>query len=773
MSALRVDRFGRARPPLVTIAFGMLFAVMVSCMFAYTPTASADVDPVITTLSPSHGPVGTQVTVMGTGFGVLGPDGISQGKVHFGNVPAIVHSWTDTAVVCSVPLGFASGAVQVKLLIEDWPDVWVTSNSAPFTVDFGLTSLISPTHPDTSAWYGDRTATLRWEGPAAIDLAGEMSWPELLLASDIEVAGDLAYLATSDAGLRILDVSDPSHPTEAGFIVLEDAKGVVEINDVAVLGDYAYLAVDAFNDYYDPGYLVIVDVSDPAAPVYVSDLTWNVASCHVDGVEVGPSHAYALVSGVREGESTMSHWLRVIDVNDPAAPADVGGCWVTDDGFDLVSGVGELCLEGDKLYLGVNGLYVIDVQDPTSPSLVGTTSNPEAGSVCAGVAAGQGCVYAGSGGSGLDVYDVSQAAAPHFEKSVLCVHPYGTVERVMQIALTDTGLQRPLAFAAFKYPEVAVEVLDLSNALDPRPLGSIVPPDVGSPVSLVAQNEWLYGVCVPTFNSQPELTTWHLGPWAYSYTLDQNSGGVPDTVPEGAGGGLAGSANVTAPTDGIYYFHIRARDHAGNWGPTSTRKVQVDATPPVASDNADDGWHRGSVTVNLSATDAASGFSRWFVSFSGGYTGYLYSPTVTKTYSTWKRGGGSGVYTFTCRAYDNAGNASTLVTRTVKIDNMAPVTRDDAPRDATGQPIPQASPVTVHLTAIDQSGLSGAASTQWRLDGGTWQPGTSVLVSSSGPHWIGYYSTDNAGNAEQVKWRQVLVAGQSSASHARRLPLRR
>ena len=63
----------------------------------------------------------------------------------------------------------------------------------------------------------------------------------------------------------------------------------------------------------------------------------------------------------------------------------------------------------------------------------------------------------------------------------------------------------------------------------------------------------------------------------YSWVLDQTSGTTPDTVIDGTGtsvsyGGLA---------DGTYYFHVRAQDGAGNWGPASQVRVNVDTTPPV------------------------------------------------------------------------------------------------------------------------------------------------------------------------------------------------
>ncbi len=258
----------------------------------------------------------------------------------------------------------------------------------------------------------------------------------------------------------------------------------------------------------------------------------------------------------------------------------------------------------------------------------------------------------------------------------------------------------------------------------------------------------------------------HIGPDAYSYSLDQNPTGTPDTTPDGRQSGLGADHTLTAPGDGVYYFHVRAADHAGTWGPTVTRKVQIDTAAPTASDNADESWHQGGFTLNLSGSDAVSGFNRWFVNFSGGYAGYLYSSSVTKTYPTWKRGGGSGTYSFSYRAYDKAGNSTSLITKTVKVDGKPPQTANDAPRDSAGAPVPQSQALTVHLTAADQAALSGVKETWWSLDGGTWTKGTSVSVpAQNGYHFVRYYSVDNAGNLESVRTCAVRMVISAKALH--------
>ena len=68
--------------------------------------------------------------------------------------------------------------------------------------------------------------------------------------------------------------------------------------------------------------------------------------------------------------------------------------------------------------------------------------------------------------------------------------------------------------------------------------------------------------------------------------------------------------------------------------------------------------------------------------------------------------------------------------------------------------------VIVQLYAADGSGGAGVASTQWRLDGGSWKGGTRVVVAAPADavatRMLEYRSTDRAGNAEDVKATAIV-----------------
>ena len=90
--------------------------------------------PAITSVTPTSGPAGTQVTITGSGFGASQ----GNGKVMLGTAYGSVQSWSDTQVVAVVSPGSISGAAQVSQ-----GGVW--SNSTNFTVSVPTITSITPT----------------------------------------------------------------------------------------------------------------------------------------------------------------------------------------------------------------------------------------------------------------------------------------------------------------------------------------------------------------------------------------------------------------------------------------------------------------------------------------------------------------------------------------------------------------------------------------------------------------------------------------------------
>ncbi|OQY21905.1 MAG: hypothetical protein B6I35_07400, partial [Anaerolineaceae bacterium 4572_32.2] len=119
------------------------------------------------------------------------------------------------------------------------------------------------------------------------------------------------------------------------------------------------------------------------------------------------------------------------------------------------------------------------------------------------------------------------------------------------------------------------------------------------------------------YNNDDPAFTWTIpgGPApivGYSYVLDQNTGTTPDTIYDTTGL----SASYLDVSDGVWFFHVRALDDAGRWGPASHYRINIDTTAPnapasVTDESPDvDYDFDGSVTVYWTAVpDTGSGIS--------------------------------------------------------------------------------------------------------------------------------------------------------------------
>lgn len=148
------------------------------------------------------------------------------------------------------------------------------------------------------------------------------------------------YLADGNAGLKIVNATNPLQPT-----LLSTYQTSGSIHDVDVAGDYAYLA--------NEGRLLILRISNPASPSYVAS--------YYDGSTINRldvSGIYTLVSS--------SRGLLVVDTRDPANPTLSGS--YHNSGLDVSAfPSGRLAfLSGTG-----HGLEIVDFSEPANPALAG------------------------------------------------------------------------------------------------------------------------------------------------------------------------------------------------------------------------------------------------------------------------------------------------------------------------------------------------------------------------------------------------------------------
>ncbi len=282
------------------------------------------------------------------------------------------------------------------------------------------------------------------------------------------VAGSYAYLAARYRDLRVVDVTLPSDPQNVGSYEVPDPAA-----DVAATGSYLYVGLGYM------GTLLVIDVSDPSAPVDAA-----VVSAYGSAEAVAVQGDLAVVSGDDNstrvldisnplapallgtvvtpgmGERVAIHGdvayvadgyggLQIIDMSNPQLPV-VTGVWVT--GWSIH----DVATDGDYAYLAADGdgLQVIDVRIPSSPVLVGASDPP--GHYARAVAV-RGDMVAIADSAGLRVIDVSDPADP------VEIGRYLTQASASDVALSNGGGR--FAYLALDY--LGVATIDLADPAVP------------------------------------------------------------------------------------------------------------------------------------------------------------------------------------------------------------------------------------------------------------------------------------------------------------------
>jgi hypothetical protein len=164
------------------------------------------------------------------------------------------------------------------------------------------------------------------------------------MAMDVAVQGNLALVADYTGGLKVLDISSPTSPTEIGH--LDTVSMSFTSTSVAVRDSFA------FASWWPQPYFRSLDVADPSSPQVAGGC--NVFDQPGDIV-------------VRDTLAYLAVRLRfqVVSVAQPRAPVLVGSC-VTGDATSA-----GLWLTDTLAYVANDVTQVINVANPVSPSVVG------------------------------------------------------------------------------------------------------------------------------------------------------------------------------------------------------------------------------------------------------------------------------------------------------------------------------------------------------------------------------------------------------------------
>jgi hypothetical protein len=266
----------------------------------------------------------------------------------------------------------------------------------------------------------------------------------------VDVAAGYAYVAADQAGLHILNVSNPANPT---FVKAFETPSYVL--DVDVEGNYAYVAIEP---YWNPEIedfvsgLWVVNVSDKANPHLEG-------SCDIQGypTRVLARSSYVYVAAQDGG-------LCVVDARQPGSPSTVGQYLEAYSALDVDLAEGFAFLAD-----GGGGLRIIDVRQPTTPRQVGRYS--QVGTFSSLDVVGN-YAYLADEGNGLRIVQVSNASLP-------------TLYSVCNVPGVATGVKVSGRYAYITHIPVpslpeqppGLSIMDVLNPASPSRVGSCNTPD--------------------------------------------------------------------------------------------------------------------------------------------------------------------------------------------------------------------------------------------------------------------------------------------------------
>lgn len=267
-------------------------------------------------------------------------------------------------------------------------------------------------------------------------------------AFSIFLDSNFAFVADGNDGLEILNVSDPSNPSEIG-----DHFFFGYTRDVAIKGNYAYIA--ASNDG-----LRVVNISTLSNP--------SLVNFHYDGsglaFGVTINGSYAFVADSSDG-------LEIINITDPTNPIEVGEFYDGEGSAKRVTVRGSYAFVADL----DDGLEIINASDPTNPIKEGEYSN--FGFIEA-VAIDGSYAYLANHQVGLEILDISDLSNP----TKINEYSIGNND-TLDVIVSD-------GFAYIAKSDGGVEIINVSNPYSIVKIGEFY--DGGSASSLALNGSLLY-----------------------------------------------------------------------------------------------------------------------------------------------------------------------------------------------------------------------------------------------------------------------------------------
>jgi len=269
-----------------------------------------------------------------------------------------------------------AGTVQALHIID------VSTPSAPVELGalprFGVKYGLGASGATVCIVEGTELVVVDVSDPAAPVAAG--SWSGAY-THDVEVAGQVAYVMAG--GLRVLDLADPSSPTQIGLYAIAGESLDVE-------GNLVFVAENR---------LTAIDISDPTTPIFVGMVDLPAGSATTD----------VAVYGDLAHVSTQLGGLHVIDVSDPQNPVWTGTAPRPADRLNEYWVAAAAIADHGLVATTDHGVRVMDATDPANPVEIAVVDSP---GWTTGGASSAGFLVTAIHERGIRIVDVANPSTP-------------------------------------------------------------------------------------------------------------------------------------------------------------------------------------------------------------------------------------------------------------------------------------------------------------------------------------------------------------------------
>lgn len=254
--------------------------------------------------------------------------------------------------------------------------------------------------------------TVDVQNPAAMRKLGQL--PSRDECEKVTLVDGWAYLADDGGGFRILDLSNPSSPTEASSLS-GVCSGVAPLTGGAIHLDTFSMRLVRISDPTDPLVVQTLDLGGTASDlVSDGDIACAVGWLGARVLDISGEEARELSfiridwkspsAAISNGRLYVAAYINeverlvVIDLSDPTAPVELGRTPVVDRW--------SIAASGDRVAVGGYGgeIQIVDVSDPTSPVVVAEDSLSAA---VQDLAMSGDLVYVANNELGVRIFDIS------------------------------------------------------------------------------------------------------------------------------------------------------------------------------------------------------------------------------------------------------------------------------------------------------------------------------------------------------------------------------